>query len=264
MKLCSILFLLLVCLVISCAKKEDQKATSKQEDISIDEINFIMNNQTVACASLSGRGCPSGVARLFIVDRNDSEKSKLCSGFMVSETVLVTNHHCVSSAKVCADTYIAVYNGYSYRRTKCKSILKTFEDISDFRSTGRAQDYTVLKVTAPIYSRPFRLAKTKVKINERVVTWVVDQIDLYDSRITELRCKKDKSNKHKSIVLSGCPVISGNSGSPAINSRREVIGVLWGAANDGSIDEDTLLSKRRKKKDVFGFVTDLSYFIEYL
>jgi V8-like Glu-specific endopeptidase len=264
MKQGSTLLLLLFALLSSCAEEKVQEPTFKQEDISLAEINFIMNNQSVSCASIRGGGCPSGIARLFIVDRYNSEKSKLCSGFMVSESVLVTNHHCVNSAKACDDTYIAVYNGYSYRRTKCESILKSYEDIQDVTNPDRSQDFTVLKVSSPIFSMPFLLAKNKVRNNEKVTAWVVDQIDAYDSQITELRCRKSKEEKHKSMTLSGCPVISGNSGSPALNSKREVVGVIWGASNDGSIDEKTILSKRRGRDDAFAFVTELAYFVDYL
>lgn len=264
MKQSSTLLLLLLAFISSCGDKKVQEPAYKQEDISIAEINYIMNNQSVTCASIRGGGCPSGIARLFIVDRSNSEKSKLCSGFMVSESVLVTNHHCVSSAKACKNTYIAVYNGYSYRRTKCENILRSYEDNSNIRSPDRAQDYTVLKVSTSILSRPFSLAEKKLGPSDKVTAWVVDQIDAYDSRITELRCKKVKQDEYKSMVLSGCPVISGNSGSPAVNSKREVVGVIWGAANDGSFNEETALSKRRGKDEVFGFATELTYFIDYL
>jgi V8-like Glu-specific endopeptidase len=261
---CLSFFIIISSLLTSCGKKDEAPAAAKQADISMAQINEIMNNQDLKCHSIDGDSCPSGVARLFMIDRFESENSSLCSGFMVNETTLVTNHHCVSSAKVCDDTYIAVYNGYSYTRTKCAGIIRTFEDTSDYKSPDRAQDYTVLKVADTIYSKPFALATKKLRDGASVTAWVVDHIDKTSARITELSCKYLKLKDRQSMVLRNCPVISGNSGSPAVNSRGNIIGVIWGSINDDSFDEKTLLSRRRKVKDAYGIATELAYFIDYL
>jgi S1-C subfamily serine protease len=62
-------------------------------------------------------------------------------------------------------------------------------------------------------------------------------------------------------MLEKCPVIQGNSGSPALNLAGDVIGVVWGAT---ALDIDSSLSfSVRRSLDEFAAVTEMFHFSSY-
>lgn len=267
-----VLFIALTTLTSCGSDSADNSKPAVKKDPKPEGLDMskVMRQQRVTCASIDRRtgSCPSGMARLFIV-KGDSINQ--CSGFLVSSNILVTNHHCISSARDCDNTYIAVYNGYSYRKTRCEAVIRTFQDASSSTDFNRGQDFAVVELSNVMTATPFKMAdpdNLNLKNRDEVTAWVVDHQSITRSRITELECEfvdqsgLDEDDRHKSMILDDCPVISGNSGSPAVDSNNKVVGVIWGGTND-SQDANTSLYLRRRAEAV-AVVTDLVYFVDYL
>lgn len=221
------------------------------------------------CASINGTGCPEGVSRLMILNRNDAASSYVCSGFMVEKNILVTNQHCVSTAVECNNTYIAIYTGHGYQQTKCKRIIKAEEDYASAGDPRRQIDYAVLEVEDDFHGNAFNFAANRASAGDSVTAWVVDHTGLdnvedpnfLESRVTEFNCRVQNQTESASLVLENCPVIHGNSGSPAVNTSGDIIGVIWGAT-EADISSQTDLSIRRSGSGL-GIVTEMFHFTEY-
>lgn len=254
-----ITLMLCLCTLISCGKKS---SSAKQETrIEEQDIFEVMANQRFACASLDGGPCPAGITRLFILNARDPDHSAACSGFMVGPRTLMTNHHCVSTQEECDNTFVAIYDGTSYQKTLCKRIIKTQEDSPDPNDPKRKIDYTVFETFDPYLGEVFKLASQTPADDDVVTAWVVDQtgldltpLNLFDSRITEFKCRVTKDSPWSSMVMDHCPIISGNSGSPALNDRGEVVGIFWGGTSK-DLDSSYDLQARRSLNR-FGLATD--------
>ena len=265
----SLLFILsLLFLSVSCGKGGRSNG-KKYIKITAEQIANVMDNQVMSCGSIGRKACPEGVSRLMILNRSNADASYVCSGFMVNKTTLVTNHHCVENLTECNNTYIAVYDGYGYHQTKCKRIIKTLEDYSSANDPRRAIDYTVMEIEEEFFGNTFSLSTAKASVGDNVTAWVVDHTGLdiienpnfFESRITEFNCKVQNQNDSASLVLENCPVIHGNSGSPAVNTAGDIVGVIWGAT-DADVSSQTDLAIRRSSSGV-GIVTEMTHFAEF-
>ena len=225
-----------------------------------DDANKAMVLQEFKCAGVQGRICPQGIAKLIIANVSDPSDSGLCSGFLVSPTTLVTNHHCVSNDSECKATRVVVYNGHGYENARCKKIIKAHVD--SYRENRRTVDFSVIQLNHEIKSSMyFKLSNRKLVIGERITPWVIDHLSTTKSRITELPCiLKDMA---QGLELSRCASISGNSGSPVINNLSQIVGTLWAADTDDTVTEETALEDRRNS-DATSYVTDLQSFRAYI
>lgn len=257
------LFFLLSLLIFQISCSKSSSSNKRETNIQQEQIEEIMNNQRFDCASIDGGACPDGVTRLLIVNPADENRSAVCTGFMISPTRLVTNHHCLSTTEECANTYVAIYSGNSYTKTRCSSIVRTEQDVEDPNDPSRAIDYTVLETTDAFTGASFPLSNQLAQVGDTTHVWVVDHTgldtippNLTDSRITELECTVIDSPR-ASLVMQKCPIISGNSGSPALNSQGEVVGVVWGGTATFSSSLD--LTFRRQLSEL-GLATEVNYF----
>jgi hypothetical protein len=252
----STLICLLVLLILSaaCGKSGSKKSGKKYTRISPEQIQYIMDNQYMRCGAIGLGTCPQGVSRLLTLNPEAAEKSSVCSGFMVSPTLLVTNHHCIENQAECNNTHIAVYQGSTrnYLQTKCKTIVRTEQDYDNADDPRRRIDYTVLEVADTYSGTFFDLSTARAVVPDSVTAWVIDHIglddpiqpNLYESRITEFDCQVLSTSDSTSLMLSNCPVISGNSGSPALNTSGEIIGVIWGATEPNVSSQTDLVTRR--------------------
>ena len=248
------LILLLVFLLVGCGKSnEDNKKTVR---ITPEQITNLLENQSFECASLGGGQCPEGLARVFILNSSEPEKSALCTGFLTKSNQLVTNHHCVSTDVQCASTYFSIYVSGSYETAKCKKVIGSKDDGKPL--SDKEVDYSVLQLDRHVRNTDvFKYSLNSLQIGSELTTWVIDHINLFTARITELRCKL--RGKRNSLELDNCPSISGNSGSPVLNDRGHIVGVLWGSTTNDSITEETPLGDRRARDDHY-YATEVRHF----
>lgn len=265
----SLLFMLALVFLVSCGGGGSKSNSRRKTKITEAQIQNVMDNQRMECASIDGSGCPSGVARLLILNKEDADNSSVCSGFMVNEDTLVTNQHCISSITDCNNTYVAIYNGSSYEKNKCKSIVKLLNDYSDPKDPRKKLDVAVVKLAEKYAGQTFQASISRPLTYDSITAWVVDHTgldkkepNLYESRITELKCYVSSDRVTASLLLEKCPAIDGNSGSPILNSSDDLVGVIWGGTA-GEIDSSLNLDKRRELYNQAA-ATELRYFIEYI
>lgn len=268
MKFVHALVLLNVVFAVSCGNKSGSDG-KKEVWIEQSQIDKAMASQKFDCSTLSTSSCPDGVARLMMLNPRNAKKSGVCSGFMVSEDTMITNNHCIPDPETCKNTYIAIYNGGSYEQARCSKFIKTFKDYKtgDPRKT---LDTTIVKIDKKWAGKVFKLSEERAREGDQVSAWVVDHIgvdrsenpNLYDSRITEFNCTVASVNNKESMILSHCPMVPGNSGSPVVNDRGEIVGIIWGTTAHG-IDSTYDLPSRRYRSD-YGLATEVHHFRSYI
>jgi hypothetical protein len=242
-------------LLIACG---DQASNSKKV-INVDPSEFpsFLEDQQFSCAPVNSAGpCPLGIARIFVLNAEKPVDSSLCSGFLLTPTKLMTNHHCVSSQEQCGQTLVSVFAGRASVSAKCAELLVAEDDGPDLLK--KSVDFAILEldraIELPEYFHP---AKTSPLPGDSLRVWVIDHLDLLRARITELQCTF--RGKEISMELRRCPAIVGNSGSPVLNERQELAGILWGTTFDERINEKTSL-KLRRSLPVRSYFTEFDHF----
>ena len=270
MKISTLLCLILVLSTsVSCAKKS-KSSGKKYTTLTQEQIQAVMDNQILTCGAIDDMPCPEGVVRILTLDKERAENSTVCSGFMVEKNIMVTNHHCISTATQCDNSYLAIYDGRDYMRSKCKKVIKAVEDYANEQDSRRSMDFAVIEIEDDFYGETFSLASTQAAAGETVTAWVVDHTGLdrskeeanpLEARITELTCTVAAQASSASLELENCPVIYGNSGSPLVNSEGEIVGVIWGASKPDT-NANTPLSERRELKSE-ALATEMIHFAEF-
>ncbi|HLW57117.1 MAG TPA: serine protease [Bacteriovoracaceae bacterium] len=247
-----VFYLLAFLLLIGCGKSNDEK--KKIVEITPEQIVNLLEKQSFHCESLDGKECPDALARLFILNPKAPHLSGLCSGFLTRSNRLITNAHCVSTQEECDSTYAIIHIQGDYRVARCQEVLKLFEDFKPLEE--KSLDVAVLELDRHFKEIKFFKSSTKpLRPGESATAWVVDHLNLFEARITELECVlKEKSH---SYVFKNCAAIGGNSGAPILNESGYVTSILWGSTTDDFIDELFPLNSRRLLED-WTYATDVS------
>jgi V8-like Glu-specific endopeptidase len=245
-------------MLVSCGDDIRSRVT-KEIDIPIteNEVMAIKTYQNFFCESIDGSNCPEGVGRILILNLKSRRKTRLCSGFLTASNKFMTNNHCITTQEECDNSVISIFNGAGADIVGCKRIIVTKVDSQETRFRG--QDFTVLELKKKMNITPFHLSSKSANIGESLNAWVIDQLDGYNARITQLDCLY--SRQSRSMILTKCPAIHGNSGSPVVNAQNEVVGILWGGS-DNDLTEKVPLEERRAREET-ALITDVKFFRAY-
>lgn len=264
-----IFFLTFLLVIVSCGKSSPKKSVQKTR-ITEEEIQFVMSHQSITCGAIDGNRCPEGIVRILVLNKEDADESRVCSGFMVSATRMITNNHCIANQRECDSTHLAIYDG-RVKRARCSKFIDTLDDNLPASNPRKKLDVTVVEIDSFYSGDVFSPAKNELENGEMTRAWVVDHsglnnrlgANLLEARITEFRCVHDADAGFRSLFFNRCPLIGGNSGSPMLNRNGEVVGVIWGASEIEYNADISQLGFRRMLRDAFALVTDVKFFEHY-
>lgn len=161
--------------------------------------------------------------------------SYACTGFLVAEDLLVTAGHCAvnvgeitnTSDDYCeAYTWLFDYTSKTDTRKipnenifKCKEIVYAVQTEVD----GQSHDFALIRLDRPAQGRvPFKIANSRIGLHQPV-TMLGHPMGLPMKFADNARVIKNDVGRS---FYTNLDAFSGNSGSPVLNHRNEVVGVL--------------------------------------
>jgi len=170
-----------------------------------------------------------------------------CSGFIVSEDILITAGHCMTKKSDCKSWRWV----FDYRQSKrykigrslyvpkesvyrCKKIIKTIYD-DKF-------DFAIIKLDRPVLDRPFLQVRESGHVSNSDKMTLIGYPSGLPVKVSPNAVIKD-ANEKASYFYATTDSFGGNSGSPVINSDT---GLVEGILVRG--EEDYHFEKRRGKK----------------
>jgi V8-like Glu-specific endopeptidase len=225
-----------------------------------------MANLSFGCPE---EGCPEGVGRLFAINFQNANASHVCSAFLISSTLVMTNSHClyfegVNDTKVCSGVHLAFPNkwGYYYS-SECRKIIWKDNQLSGspYYQEGD-RDFALIELKSEIPLPFLKINPVGLGPQDDAYPLVVDHLSRNHAQILKLSCRVNSVRKSDGLMeLAGCPVISGNSGAAVLDGQGEVGGVLF-ASNDASVRSPGVLEK--KKYSTRAYAYNMSYVLDVL
>lgn len=164
-----------------------------------------------------------------------------CSGFLISEDLLVTAGHCVTSDSDCEySSWVFDYANYESENNDFTfskdQVFKCTKVISRDKNSVDMNDYAVVKLDRPVKGRtPMKIRKTGKVADDAVLTVIGFPTGL-PMKITPGADMRENSDPI--FFRTNADTFGGNSGSPVIDSRTGIVeGILVRGDQDYIKDE---------------------------
>lgn len=159
-----------------------------------------------------------------------------CTGFMISDNLLLTNEHCVPDKEVCKSA-VAIF-GYEYRLTRTnppQPVLNTYPDqypCKKLEDVDSELDFALLRLTGkPGVAQAWghlRLATREPRDNEQLV--LIQHPFSQPKQVSKTGCTLSTANApnltgNKSDFGHLCDTLNGSSGAPVLGEDFTVIGM---------------------------------------
>ena len=150
----------------------------------------------------------------------------VCTGFMVSPNKMMTNHHCVATAKACSTT-VAIFGFHknasgalvSGEQVACKSVLK-----ADFD-----KDYAILELADRAGDRWGTLTLDDTIPADDAEIYIIQHPAGEAKQISKINCSVDGAivdgRASGTDLAHVCDTLGGSSGSPVFSNDDTVIGL---------------------------------------
>lgn len=246
--LCSLLSALAV--LVGCGKKqtEEKVKQTRYNDEQLSELEQELQKQELFCGS--DRICPSYISKVAIVTKG---KLKFCTGFLTEDNIVVTASSCLPEYLRMKDasckkdiTFFFAESNQKPTRVACKRVMEA-SPLSGTDPFLWRSDVAYLELETPQKRRTVSPSRLGMNHMDQFYIWTVDQIDQIQGII---RKADDCQSVHKTyfnplatnefspvMTLAGCEFNIGNSGSPILDYRGRVRGVLSRPIAQSDIDE---------------------------
>lgn len=224
-----------------------------------DQFMSIISNSRISCRSK----CTAGVGLLLSYHRESKQVSR-CTAFLIQKNVLATNNHCVpkdiKSGQSPLGRIVFLLPGSSH-----VSLIRVEELIQASNMDGKnqfTQDFALLKINSPQQEQDIlKVTRSGVADSLRYTIPHVNQIsslastNSFDFQVQTVECTAIQrspifpffeSDYSKIVTFKNCPIRSGNSGSPILNSDGNVVAIL----SAYFLLENTPLGRLMKSEDL--------------
>lgn len=239
--------------IICCGKKvEDSSKSSDSQryDVPIsNDVEQALSVQQLSCEP--GAVCPNYLGMINIVEKN---KIRSCSGYLVARDILATTASCLPSLlrlaeQDCSKDVHVYFAGAGAEdktlRVKCRSVIAA-SNIKGNNPILWRDDVAYLKLDSALpYRRTLQFSRKGLSEDQSYTSWFVSRMDEKTSFIKKSTClniQKSYVNPFAShisspnILMSDCELSSESSGSPIIDRRGEVRGMISTVASTAISD----------------------------
>lgn len=252
-KLCPYLCTLLSALAVfalGCGKKAEEDVSKEPRYVNpqLSELEQELEKQELFCGS--DRICPGYIAKVAVASKG---KLKFCTGFLTENNIIVTAASCLPEHVRMKDApckkdvaFFFAESNQKPTRVACKKVLESSQPSGSDPFLWRS-DVAYLELETPQKRRTVNPTRTGMNNMDQFYVWTVDQIDEVQGVI---RKAEDCQSVHKTyfnplatnefspvMTMAGCDFNTGNSGSPILDYRGKVRGVLSRPIAQSDIDE---------------------------
>ncbi|MEM1237622.1 MAG: serine protease [Pseudomonadota bacterium] len=187
--------------------------------------------------TLDNPGVPAAVAKLSIIktDPDTGQRGRgACTGFMVSEDLMITNEHCVNSAQECRETKILF--GFEENQNG-NAVAKDQYACGELVAVSAEKDAALLRVKERFLVSPpgsdnkyghLTLASGN-EVTQGTKIFIIQHPGGEPKQISDIDCLVDLTpvNGYATDLdfAHTCDTITGSSGSPVLNGQGEVVGL---------------------------------------
>lgn len=253
-KFCPYFYALLsmLTLFVSCGKKADEESKTKPQppNPQLSDLEVELEKQELFCGA--DRSCPGYLTKIAF---NFKGKLRFCTGFLMDQDMVVTSSSCLPERLKMKDVDCSKDAFFFFADPGKKPIRAACDKVLEFSSLEGKEpflwrsDVAYLKLTKRIIRPTVSYPKNRTGMNDmdKFYTWGIDQIDEHQGIIRKTEdCQpvhgsyfNPLSNNQSSpvVTMAGCGFSDGNSGSPILDYRGKVRGIVSRPVDPADIEE---------------------------
>lgn len=259
-------------LALGCGKKQNEEDGPRRQppQPQVTELELKLQKQELICSL--GRACPEYITKVAIVDVN--KQLKFCTGFLTDEETVVTASSCLpdylrAEEQDCKGEIFFFFSETNQKPTRvgCESIRKVslFDNKEPYLWRS---DVAYLKLAEKVDRRPLKISRDGMGNLSKFVVWSIDQINEFQGFIRKAEgCESVHDSYVNPLVtnesspimtLAGCDYQNGNSGSPILDYRGKLRGVVSRPQSRAHISDIEALRLNERPLKPFMHVTNFA------